>query len=73
MRTRIKISYHNVIANIYLLLLRDEIQIKHPKVFRFADKRFRYHMIQSLEIIKKQIEIKQAIEKLIEKTELEVK
>lgn len=63
MYTRIKIGYHNVITNIYLLLLRDEIKIKHPKVFRFADKRFRYHMIQSLQIIKK----------LIEKTELVVK
>lgn len=59
MCTRIKIGYHNVITDIYGLLLRDEIKTKHPKVFRFADKRFRYHMIQSLQIIKKLIKKEQ--------------
>lgn len=47
-----KVKYHHTMAKMYMPLLRDGMKPKHPTLYAFADKRWRYHMIKSCEILK---------------------
>lgn len=50
-----EVKYHNAAAKMYMPLLRDEMKPKHPALYAFADKRWRYHMKKSCEILKEHL------------------
>ncbi len=52
MNWKIKVDYHNAVAKAYMPLLRDINKTKHPKIYAFADRRWRHHMKKSCQLIK---------------------
>ena len=47
-----KHDFHVKVAKAYMLMLKDENKTKHPKIYAFADKRWRHHVQRGLQILK---------------------
>lgn len=47
-----KADWHIAIAKMYMPMLQDENKMKHPRVYRFADKRWRYHTVKALQEVR---------------------